>query len=98
MKLAVCNFYYGKFSLQFEARFAAAGRDKRPMIDKSDKNVKRRRKDSKKIWISELRVCFAFYIFCVFISFPFYHFFSKLFFFKSKKFKNLNQKLYCTYN
>ncbi|VBB33559.1 unnamed protein product, partial [Acanthocheilonema viteae] len=40
---------------QFEARFAASGRDKRPMIDKSDKKAKKRRKESKKIWISELR-------------------------------------------
>ncbi|KAK6107085.1 hypothetical protein QQG55_26820 [Brugia pahangi] len=40
---------------QFEARFAASGRDKRAITDKNDKKAKRRRKESKKIWISELR-------------------------------------------
>ncbi|EJD73922.1 hypothetical protein LOAG_18690 [Loa loa] len=42
---------------QFEARFAASGCDKRSIIDtdKNDKKSKRRRKESKKIWISELR-------------------------------------------
>uniref|UniRef100_A0A0R3RJ83 INCENP_ARK-bind domain-containing protein n=1 Tax=Elaeophora elaphi TaxID=1147741 RepID=A0A0R3RJ83_9BILA len=40
---------------QFEALFAASGRDKRPIVDKNYKNAKRRRKENKKIWISELR-------------------------------------------
>ncbi|MCP9257227.1 Corepressor interacting with rbpj 1 [Dirofilaria immitis] len=40
---------------QLEIRFAASGRDKRKVTSENDKKAKSRRKESKKIWISELQ-------------------------------------------
>ncbi|KAM3720968.1 hypothetical protein ACO02O_08818 [Dirofilaria immitis] len=41
--------------LSLEIRFAASGRDKRKVTSENDKKAKSRRKESKKIWISELQ-------------------------------------------
>lgn len=41
---------------QFEAKFAAATRDKRPALTKSEGKPKKRRVENRKIWISELQV------------------------------------------